>query len=236
MGGKDEPLDTELLENLDIISPNETELRRILPDQPVNDTEKLIDLLMSKYPNLDVLFKRGENGASYYENSHQEHMDKEVNDAKKAPGLSAERPSYNFADFTDRGVKLMDTTGAGDSFTGAYAVAMLEGKEQADGLDFACQVAFLTVSKLGAGPSMPTRKELEFFFPPADEDFMPVHENVQNSSVYAFVRHAERADRVGKFGEYLDHWTVRLDPPLSERGDKQAVFAGSYFKEYFGKN
>ena len=32
MGGKDEPLDTELLQNLDIISPNETELRRVLPD------------------------------------------------------------------------------------------------------------------------------------------------------------------------------------------------------------
>lgn len=31
-------------------------------------------------------------------------------------------------------------------------------------LDFSCRVAFLTVSKLGAGPSMPTREELEEFF------------------------------------------------------------------------
>lgn len=32
MGGKDEPLDAELLQNIDIISSNETELRRILPE------------------------------------------------------------------------------------------------------------------------------------------------------------------------------------------------------------
>lgn len=80
MGGKDEPLDTELLQNLDIISPNETELRRILPEESAADTDALIDKLMIQYPKLDVLFKRGENGASYYENSHQDHMDKEMNE------------------------------------------------------------------------------------------------------------------------------------------------------------
>jgi ribokinase len=45
---------------------------------------------------------------------------------------------------------LVDTTGAGDSFTGAYAVALLEGKSTKEALDFACKAAFLTVSKLGA--------------------------------------------------------------------------------------
>ena len=34
--------------------------------------------------------------------------------------------AYNFKDFD--GLELVDTTGAGDSFTGAYAVAILEGK------------------------------------------------------------------------------------------------------------
>jgi len=32
MGGEDIPLDNELIENIDIISPNETELQRILPN------------------------------------------------------------------------------------------------------------------------------------------------------------------------------------------------------------
>ena len=192
---------------------------------------------MSDFPGLDVLFKRGEHGASYYENQFKSHIDKEMSGQKEAGFNVTERSAYNFDDFEDRGVKLVDTTGAGDSFTGAYAVAMLEGKNEMQSLDFACQVAFLTVSKLGAGPSMPTRDELEFFFPPAEEDYVPTHEGIQNSSLYGFVRHAERSDRVGEFGVYQkDIWTVRLDPPLSERGMEQAAFAGTYFKEYLEKN
>ena len=61
-------------------------------------------------------------------------------------------------------MELVDTTGAGDSFTGAYAVAILQGKSQKEALEFACQVGFLTVSKMGAGPSMPTRDELSEVF------------------------------------------------------------------------
>lgn len=41
---------------------------------------------------------------------------------------------------------------------------MLEGKSAQESLEFANQVAFLTVSKMGAGPAMPTRDELEKVF------------------------------------------------------------------------
>jgi pyridoxal/pyridoxine/pyridoxamine kinase len=33
MGGKDEPLDKELLANIDIVSPNQTELMRMCGDE-----------------------------------------------------------------------------------------------------------------------------------------------------------------------------------------------------------
>ena len=36
--------------------------------------------------------------------------------------------AYNFSDFKHKNINLVVTTGAGDSFTGAYAVALLEGK------------------------------------------------------------------------------------------------------------
>ena len=50
---------------------------------------------------------------------------------------------------------------AGDCFTGAFAVAMLEGKEQEERLEFAAAAAALCIQRAGAMPSMPTRQELE---------------------------------------------------------------------------
>lgn len=59
--------------------------------------------------------------------------------------------------------KAVDTTAAGDSFTGALAVALTEGKELAEALDFASRVASLTITKPGAQNSLPSRVEVEEF-------------------------------------------------------------------------
>ncbi len=59
--------------------------------------------------------------------------------------------------------KAVDTTAAGDSFTGALAVALTEGKELAEALDFASRVASLTITKPGAQNSLPSRAEVEEF-------------------------------------------------------------------------
>lgn len=60
-----------------------------------------------------------------------------------------------------RKVQAVDTTGAGDCFVGALAVALSEGQGLRDALDFANLAASLSVQKLGAATSMPTRAELE---------------------------------------------------------------------------
>lgn len=59
-------------------------------------------------------------------------------------------------------VKAIDTTGAGDSFLGAFAVALAQGKNINDSLTFANAAAALKVTKLGAS-SMPYRKEVNEF-------------------------------------------------------------------------
>lgn len=58
-------------------------------------------------------------------------------------------------------VKAVDTTGAGDCFTGALSVALSEGKAMRDALRFANTAASLSVQKLGASASMPTRDAVE---------------------------------------------------------------------------
>ena len=58
-------------------------------------------------------------------------------------------------------VDAVDTTGAGDTFNGAFAVAVAEGKSIVESLRFANRAASLSVTKFGAQGGMPTRQELE---------------------------------------------------------------------------
>jgi ribokinase len=60
-------------------------------------------------------------------------------------------------------VKAVDTVAAGDSFNGAFAVALTEGKTLKEAVQFANAMGALTVTKKGAIPSLHTRKELERF-------------------------------------------------------------------------
>ncbi len=54
-----------------------------------------------------------------------------------------------------------DSTAAGDTFCGALAVALAEGSSLATAMRFAATAAALAVSKIGAQPSIPSRKEIE---------------------------------------------------------------------------
>lgn len=58
-------------------------------------------------------------------------------------------------------VEVVDTTGAGDAFNGALAVALAERRELPAALAFANTAAALTCTKRGAQPSLPTRAEVD---------------------------------------------------------------------------
>ncbi|PNQ79826.1 MULTISPECIES: ribokinase [Paenibacillus] len=58
-------------------------------------------------------------------------------------------------------VEAVDTTGAGDTFNAAFAVALAEGKSLADSVKFANRAASLSVTQFGAQGGMPTRREVE---------------------------------------------------------------------------
>ena len=57
-------------------------------------------------------------------------------------------------------VRAVDTTAAGDCFTGALAVAFAEGHSLPEAVAFACRAAALAVTRPGAQASLPTRAEL----------------------------------------------------------------------------
>jgi ribokinase len=63
-------------------------------------------------------------------------------------------PAYNAG-------PVVETTGAGDAFNGAFAVALAEGKSAVDAVRFGCATAAISVTRPGTAPSMPTRDEVE---------------------------------------------------------------------------
>jgi ribokinase len=57
-------------------------------------------------------------------------------------------------------VKALDTTAAGDTFSGAIAVALVEQMDWAHAISFAIQAASVSVTRLGAQASVPYRNEI----------------------------------------------------------------------------
>ena len=58
-------------------------------------------------------------------------------------------------------VKAIDTTAAGDVFTGALAVAISEGRSLEVAIDFANKAASISVTRMGAQASAPYRNEID---------------------------------------------------------------------------
>lgn len=58
-------------------------------------------------------------------------------------------------------VNAVDTTAAGDCFSGALAVALAEKKSLVDAVKFASVSASISVTRMGAQASMPSRKEVD---------------------------------------------------------------------------
>ncbi len=58
-------------------------------------------------------------------------------------------------------IEAVDATGAGDAFTAALTVALVEGQEPDAALRFACAAGAAAATKAGAQPSLPFRNEVE---------------------------------------------------------------------------
>jgi ribokinase len=58
-------------------------------------------------------------------------------------------------------VDAVDGTAAGDAFTAALVVSLLEGREQEEALSRACAAGAIAASRFGAQPSLPTADEVD---------------------------------------------------------------------------
>lgn len=134
-------LPAALLENVDILTPNESEAC-ILLGRPVTrvtaaEAPELAAALRALGAGAVVL-KLGDQGCFYSDGTL----------------------SLQVAGFA---VEVCDTTAAGDTFNAAFAVALAEDKPIEDALRFANAAAALSVTRLGAQASIPARNEVDAF-------------------------------------------------------------------------
>lgn len=129
-------LPAELLENVDIITPNETEAE-FLTGISVSDISSaaLAAARFNASGIQKVIITLGENGAFLADGNTEEIIP------------------------TQR-VKAVDTTAAGDTFNGALAVSLGRGESMNAAVTFALKAATLSVQRLGAQSSIPYLSEL----------------------------------------------------------------------------
>jgi ribokinase len=77
-----------------------------------------------------------------------------------AAGAVLSRQGEDIARAEPPRIEAVDTTAAGDTFTAALTVALVEGQEPEEALRFACAAGAAAATKLGAQPSLPTRDEV----------------------------------------------------------------------------
>ena len=132
-------LSDELLALVDIITPNETEAEKLTGIRVENDDDAARAALALHEKGIGtVIITLGSRGVWASVNG----------EGRRVPGFK---------------VKAIDTIAAGDTFNGALVTALLEGKAMDDAIRFAHAAAAIAVTRKGAQPSVPWRKEIDKF-------------------------------------------------------------------------
>ena len=136
------PLPAEILRHVDILTPNQTEAATLCgtPDLAIDDypaAERVAATLLALGPST-VILKLGSLGCFVANREGR----------TPVPGFE---------------VAVVDTTAAGDTFNGALAVALAEGRDVFAAARFANAAAALSVTRPGAQSSLPDRVEVDAF-------------------------------------------------------------------------
>ena len=132
-------LPDDCFKNIDFFTPNETEASFFINQsiESEKDCQSAAKVFLDKGVK-NILITLGDKGC-FFKNQEEEFL------------LPAKKLS----------VPVVDTTGAGDAFNGAFSVALSKNKNYKEAIEFANLVAGISVTREGAANSMPTIDEIE---------------------------------------------------------------------------
>ena len=132
------PLPEGMLALCDVVTPNESEAEALtgLPVRDTGEAAAAADALRAQGAGAAVI-TLGAQGALYRDAQRTVH----------APAFDAG--------------PVVETTGAGDAFAGAFAAALADGMDPAAATRFGCAAAAISVTRPGTAPAMPARAEIE---------------------------------------------------------------------------
>lgn len=140
-------LDDGMLSLCDFVTPNETEAEVLtgLAVASLTEAERAADALLARGVGAAVI-TLGEKGALYRDRTRSVHV----------PAVNAGR--------------VVETTGAGDAFNGAFAVALSEGMDRGDAVRFACAAAGISVTRPARRPRCRQGQRSTRFWPAPHPD------------------------------------------------------------------
>lgn len=121
------------LELADVLFVNEIEAAQLSGSEGTTDT--VLDILTARYPESEIIMTLGGDGACYAKGADRFHV-------------------------TSPDVKVVDTTSAGDTFSGYYLAAKLRGFSPERTMEFAALAGSIAVSRAGAAVSIPSAEEV----------------------------------------------------------------------------
>ncbi|MCD8097706.1 MAG: ribokinase [Lachnospiraceae bacterium] len=139
------PMDEKIpklpLQHVDYFLLNEVEATQILRSDLTEDIngELLAGRLLEKFPSAAIVLTLGEKGSIYIDKKEK-----------------ASQPIYK--------VRTVDTTAAGDTFTGFFIAGLLKRGSVKEAMELAAKASAIAVSRPGAAPSIPTLAETSHFW------------------------------------------------------------------------
>ncbi len=135
------PLPKHFLSQIDVLTPNTSETEHLsgIPTNSIDlciDAAKVLQQKLSQDRFAAVVMTLGKKGVLLVTNNQTEHI-------------------------SPVSVDTVDTTGAGDAFTGALATSLAKSKTLMDSVHFANAAGAAAVTVLGATPSMPNPSKIE---------------------------------------------------------------------------
>lgn len=220
------PMDEKIfqipLDDIDCLILNEVEALGLISnadcDNQEPDGNAIMKMLKEKFPDMEILLTLGEKGSVYCgrAGSGCDESGIGMTGGKSSSGMPG---GENVLHQEAYKVQVVDTTAAGDTFTGYFLAQRMNGADAKQALAMASAASAIAVSRKGAAPSIPEREEAERSLRIFQQESCEAELNAENSG--GGRRKRQRCRKISASDSCFrisQRFTCRLVPSGMQRG------------------